>query len=484
MGRASKRSKQVEEEKTSTPEPSRDSESETRLDSNWSDDSDFDEFDDGEENESASDGNSDEEEENMMDDDDGGGGGGDKQIRGQNDAEMEELEKEYNSLRNEQFDEFDDGEENESASEGNSDEEEENMMDDDGGGGGGDKQIRGKNDAEMEELEKEYNSLRNEQDLLKNLKRHKDEDAIKGQAVKNQKALWDKTLEFRFLLQKPFSSSNKLPQEPVKSSFCSSDKVVDEAYADLVSSCKQTLDFMLELQEALLEQNHSIVESTAGNTKQSSKDGLLPNELKGEADEDWLQIHEMQSRIAPFRNNAVDKWHRKTQVTTGAAAFKGKLHAFNQNISDQVAGYMRDPSRMINRMQLGSFSVGIFGKVPENSESIKEEDVNVEGDPELLDDSEFYQQLLKEFFESCDLTSSVMAFHAMKKLQPKKRKIVDRRASKSRKIRYSVHEKIVNFMAPVPMNLPQMAPKLFENLFGMGNQKAASVLQPAAVGMS
>lgn len=383
-------------------------------------------------------------------------------------------------------DQFDD--DNDSAFEGNSDDE--NLVDDEegeeeGSGGDDDEQIEAQNDAEMEELEKEYHSLRDkEQDLLKNLKRHKDEDAIKGQAVKNQKALWDKTLEFRFLLQKPFYSSNKLPQEPIRSSFCSSDRVVDQAYADLVSSCKQTLDCLSELQEALLENNHSIVESTAGNTKQSSKDGLLPDYLKGEVDEDWLQIHEMHSRIAPFRNNSVDKWHRKTQVTTGAAAFKGKLHAFNQNISDQVAGYMRDPSRMIKRMQLGSFSVGIFGKVPENSESIKEEDGNVEGNPELLDDSEFYQQLLKEFFESCDLTSSETAFHALKKLQPKKRKIVDRRASKSRKIRYNVHEKIVNFMAPVAMNLPQMAPKLFENLFGKGNQKSSCILQPTAVGMS
>ena len=38
-------------------------------------------------------------------------------------------------------------------------------------------------------------------------------------------------------------------------------------------------------------------------------------------------------------------------------------------------------------------------------------------------------------------------------------------------------------MAPVPMNLPPMAPKLFENLFGMGNQKASSIPQPTAVGM-
>lgn len=35
-------------------------------------------------------------------------------------------------------------------------------------------------------------------------------------------------------------------------------------------------------------------------------------------------------RMSSFRNKSVDKWHRKTQVTTGAAAIRGKLHAFNQ----------------------------------------------------------------------------------------------------------------------------------------------------------
>lgn len=58
-----------------------------------------------------------------------------------------------------------------------------------------------------------------------------------------------------------------------------------------------------------------------------------------------------------------------------------------------------------------------------------------DGDPELLDDSEFYQQLLREFFETVDPESSEAAFYALKRLQTKKRKIVDRRASKSRKIR-------------------------------------------------
>ncbi|KAJ0637267.1 putative apoptosis-antagonizing transcription factor, protein AATF/Bfr2 [Helianthus annuus] len=110
--------------------------------------------------------------------------------------------------------------------------------------------------------------------------------------------------------------------------------------------------------------------------------------------------------------------------------------------------------------------------------------INADGDPELLDDSEFYQQLLREFFESVDAGSSETAFYALKRLQTKKRKIVDRRASKSRKIRYlslmsfhgcHVNEKIVNFMAPEPMNIPPMVPKLFENLFGLKTPKLASV---------
>uniref|UniRef100_A0A0A8XPU3 Apoptosis-antagonizing transcription factor C-terminal domain-containing protein n=1 Tax=Arundo donax TaxID=35708 RepID=A0A0A8XPU3_ARUDO len=98
----------------------------------------------------------------------------------------------------------------------------------------------------------------------------------------------------------------------------------------------------------------------------------------------------------------------------------------------------------------------------------------MEGDPELIDDSEFYHQLLKEFLESCDRGASGSAFYALKKQQLKKRKLVDRRASKSRKIRYHVHEKITNFMAPVPMVLPPMTPKLFENLFGTGSQKSTT----------
>ncbi|XLR27165.1 hypothetical protein HN51_040399 [Arachis hypogaea] len=62
-------------------------------------------------------------------------------------------------------------------------------------------------------------------------------------------ALWYKILELRFLLQKPFSSSNRLPQDPVKFSFCEADGNVRVAYSDLITSSNETLDSILELQE-------------------------------------------------------------------------------------------------------------------------------------------------------------------------------------------------------------------------------------------
>uniref|UniRef100_A0A453KAL4 AATF leucine zipper-containing domain-containing protein n=1 Tax=Aegilops tauschii subsp. strangulata TaxID=200361 RepID=A0A453KAL4_AEGTS len=116
-------------------------------------------------------------------------------------------------------------------------------------------------DGEMGELEEEYRTLQaSQQSILQTLKQHRDDDASRGQAVKNQKALWDKTLEMRFLLQKAFTTSNKLPKDSTKSRFCSHDQEIEQAYVDLLDSSKQTLGSMLELQEALLERNQAAKE--------------------------------------------------------------------------------------------------------------------------------------------------------------------------------------------------------------------------------
>ncbi|XP_028950914.1 uncharacterized protein [Malus domestica] len=193
-------------------------------------------------------------------------------------------------------------------------------------------------------------------DILKNLKRHKDKDLLKGQAVKNQKALWDKALEFRFLLQKAFSNSNRLPQEPVRSLFCDSHQVVSTAYSDLVDSSKRTLDSLAELQEVNLDNLRS----------QSHLRSLTVMVMR-------IGHRFLSCCRATFRDKSINKWQRKTEVTTGAAAIKSKLHAFNQNVSEQVASYMRDPSRVVRQMQMRKSVVSVFGTVPEEKNTAKGE---------------------------------------------------------------------------------------------------------------
>ncbi|CAI9278522.1 unnamed protein product [Lactuca saligna] len=401
--------------------------------------------------------NVDNEKHGIEDSDTNGDEGSDDEEEYDSEMEIMNLENKEDVSGNEDSDTMgeddDDDDENESDAEDDDDD-------------GVDMKTEDNNHSDQEELEKELNDLRHqEQDLFRNIRRDPNEDLQKSEAVKNQRALWDKTLEFRFLLQKSFSNSNRLPQEPIRSAFCNSDEGVKEAYSDLIDSTKKTLDSILKLQEALVEKNPLIMEATEENSKSV--------EASRKGDEEWFKISEMQSRIGSFRDMSVDKWQRKTQVTSGAAGIKNKFQAFNQNISEQVAFYMRDPSRMIKGMQQRRSVVPVFGNNVPNS-SVDDDDGD--GDPELLDDSEFYQQLLREFFETVDPESSEAAFYALKRLQTKKRKIVDRRASKSRKIRYHIHEKIVNFMAPQPVNVPPMAPKLFENLFGLKTQKLASSL--------
>jgi len=73
----------------------------------------------------------------------------------------------------------------------------------------------------------------------------------------------------------------------------------------------------------------------------------------------------------------------------------------------------------------------------------------------------------KHYLGNADLglTKKAMARKAMMKKQPKKD--VDRRASKSRKIKYVVHDKILNFM-PARENLAKMEGRaaIVSNLFG------------------
>ena len=84
----------------------------------------------------------------------------------------------------------------------------------------------------------------------------------------------------------------------------------------------------------------------------------------------------------------------------------------------------------------------------------------------MYEDADFYEQALKEFLETHGAGSNPEAagVPAANK-PPKRRKQVDRRASKGRKLRYHTQQPLVNFCAPVEMEVPGWAEKVFTRLF-------------------
>ena len=202
-------------------------------------------------------------------------------------------------------------------------------------------------------------------------------------------------------------------------------------------------------------------------------------EGKSRKTEDWWKLlSNCHGSYMSYISNEVDRWQRKTMLTSGN---KHALKSLTQTVSSQVRALMQDPSlvsrrthvtRNSNHRVLCSFkrkerSGEGEGEGQQHAERFHEEEeeanfLQEEYDFETYDDAEFYQQLLKEFLESQSLTAGDIA---RSKHGTKRRKVVDRKASKGRKIRYHVHEKLVNFMVPANFDRPEFAETLFGSLF-------------------
>ncbi|CAM6085061.1 unnamed protein product [Calypogeia fissa] len=345
-------------------------------------------------------------------------------------------------------------------------------------------------DDELDALTREYEKLREEEEKgIEILKGQERDSQQKGQAVQNQKALWDRALEVRISLQKILSSANRLPREQAKLELCQENEEVKEAYAKLTDSAMNALDCLLDLETLLIENNSVISQSYSSRPNENGKrEALEDTERESVSDRVWEKMDGLYSTVVPYRDNSLDRWQRKTQIYTGAVG-QAKLRAFNQSVSQQVATTMRDSSRLIVRMRLKRDSVHVLGQqtmneVKEDSVANKIDDTELlgrnavedDGDPETFDDSEFYQQLLREFLEQSDPSAlGSMALYASGRQHSKKRKQVDRRASKGRKLRYNVFEPLRNFMAPKPMVLPSIATQLFSNLFGQKSRTPKAI---------
>lgn len=92
--------------------------------------------------------------------------------------------------------------------------------------------------------------------------------------------------------------------------------------------------------------------------------------------------------------------------------------------------------------------------------------------PYIFDDHDFYQALLRSVLDGASqsfIPGSTSSNNPYTSAYPnKKRANVDTKASKGRKLRYYVHEKLQNFMAPIPVHSweKEQTDELFRGLLG------------------
>lgn len=187
---------------------------------------------------------------------------------------------------------------------------------------------------------------------------------------------------------------------------------------------------------------------------------LLKNPKLSEFEE---KIEENYQLYQPYRNSVIQKWHDRTKNVKN-----DKNTLSNLSILTKIENSLLNKGELIKKTQIYRGDYEIYGIDKPQTED--QEEIVI---PEIFDDSEFYHELLRELIEyktntSENPTEINKKFAELQKMRSKMKKKVDTRASKGRKIRYVVHNKLVNFMAPRNSSewTEDSKTELFNSLFG------------------
>ncbi|KAJ9614463.1 rRNA-processing protein bfr2 [Cladophialophora chaetospira] len=251
-------------------------------------------------------------------------------------------------------------------------------------------------------------------------------DVKKGQAVRLQRQTFDRLLDARIKLQKGIAAMNELSTEPIE----------DEEIKNAARSAEDAALALWSTIDSIRCSIASAQESTSKGSKPKRKRPLNPIRSTT-LTEIWEYSSSMESQAKPHRDDVLDKWHTKTQPILDTAQKRSNLlkpaRSPSSRISDVLDTYLSSESASLTSQSYSSSS-------------------------HAFDDSTFYQALLRDLLSSRTAADSSGALAQPSALPQKlhisgsKHKKVDTKASKGRKIRYTVHEKLQNFMASEDRN--------------------------------
>ncbi|CAH1954853.1 unnamed protein product [Acanthoscelides obtectus] len=321
----------------------------------------------------------------------------------------------------------------------------------------------------------------------------------KGLSVRNQLNIWENLLEMRIQLQKCLIAANKMPQpQNYQRMKKESGQEFTEKVVETKNSLSNALDKLLLFQQLALKTYPETknLAHTKGDDKtdHDDDDEEIPSDTEGEEEAQDIdeepqvkkrklinyesEIDARHNKYKEYRNSVIQKWHDKTRI----AAIKSNIH--QHSIISHIEHTLSDKTKLIKRTQLKRSNYRIVGEESKQQSEENPSEVVVHVDEyntEIFDDDDFYHQMLRELIEmkSADVTDPVQLgrqWIQLQNLRSKMKRKVDTRASKGRKIRYAVHSKLVNFMAPIDENLwtDEAKTELYSSLFGKNQPVIAS----------
>ncbi|OAA42347.1 protein BFR2 [Beauveria brongniartii RCEF 3172] len=271
-------------------------------------------------------------------------------------------------------------------------------------------------------------------------------DIEKGAAIQKQRKLYDGLLNLRIRLQKALVAANTF-------SALEEEQEEGERTAESYDTAEVTALSLLNTISSLRENCGAPVVSGIKRKRDY--------EASSTSAEIWEQLQEEDRRALKFREKCLEKWSHKVQSVNLTAP--KTLSSRNKTLVDSLHDQLNDPENRLAKRT----------RVPRSCAPAQHAKKMAE-DKTIFDDADFYQLLLKELVEqrtvdsSSNQTSAVPSVVLTASRENRTRKVVDRKASKGRKMRFTVHEKLQNFMAPEDRRQWEQGAidRLFSTLFG------------------
>lgn len=188
-------------------------------------------------------------------------------------------------------------------------------------------------------------------------------------------------------------------------------------------------------------------------------DGALATLLK-QADKAWVssfpsgEHNVSDGDFEKWRDAVLDRWGTKVNEASGIVP-KGGFKTIDTTVSAQLKASLAS-GKHLNRTRRVKESIVLLGSDLEMSQG-----VNVI----QFDDGDLYRTLLREIIESGDGAGGGLRYAQLSKAGKVKRKR-DRSFAKGRRLKYDIHEKLVGFLAPVPLPDPGPLDEIVAALFG------------------